>query len=83
MQAGRGPSPDESCALPNAAFFVLLDLAGMMSFAVGALWFFDGFKLIPGFPAGTPSAAFSLAGGFLLIAAASRRVRKTGGAGRS
>jgi hypothetical protein len=42
MKAGRAPSPGKPRSLRSATSSALSDLAGMVLFAVGALWFFGG-----------------------------------------
>ena len=55
---------------PNAKilFYALLDVVGMVSFATGALWLFQGVPLFfRNFPTTKMEAAFCLAGGLLLM----------------
>lgn len=55
---------------PNAKilFYALLDVVGMISFATGALWLFQGVPLFfRNFPTTKMEAAFCLAGGLLLM----------------
>jgi hypothetical protein len=55
-------------------FFVLLDIAGTVSFAIGVMWFYDAPRLISSFPAGTLGAVAAIACGFLLMAVAASRI---------
>ena len=49
-------------------FYALLDIVGMVLFATGALWLFQGMPLFfRNFPTTTMEAATSLAGGLLLM----------------
>ncbi|MDR2452061.1 MAG: hypothetical protein LBE85_09935, partial [Candidatus Accumulibacter sp.] len=70
---GDQTQADKPRSLQGVALPVLLDLAGMVWFAVGVLWVFDGSGIISGFPANAPVAVIFLADGFLRMAAAARR----------
>lgn len=49
-------------------FYALLDIVGMVSFATGALWLFQGLPLFfRNFPSTTAEAVAALVGGLLLM----------------
>jgi hypothetical protein len=83
MKAKRDRQPDRYCSLRSAALFLPLNLAGIILFTAGLLWFFDGHEFISGFPASAPGASASPIDGFLLTAGAAHRVHQAEGASRS
>jgi hypothetical protein len=83
MKARRDRQPDKPCSLRGAALFLPLNLAGIILFTAGLLWFFDGYEFISGFPASTPGASASPVDGFLPMAGAAHRVHQAEGASRS
>ena len=55
--------------------FAVVDVAGMVLFATGAMWFANGQPLfVPGFPTGVLTAGASLVGGLLLMFWAASRI---------
>ena len=55
--------------------FAAADIAGMVLFATGAMWFANGQPLfVPGFPTGVLTAGASLVGGLLLMFWAASRI---------
>lgn len=53
---------------PKVLFYALLDVAGMLVLASGAMWLARGQTLfIPDFPASTPGAVLSVVGGIALM----------------
>ena len=53
---------------PAILAFAVVDVAGMVLFATGAMWFANGQPLfVPGFPTGVVTAGASLVGGLLLM----------------
>ena len=60
---------------PAILAFAVVDVAGMVLFATGAMWFANGQPLfVPGFPTGVLTAGASLVGGVLLMFWAASRI---------
>ena len=73
MQQTR-PSQRPRLTLP-ILLFAAVDIAGMVLFATGAMWFAHGTPLfIPNYPNGSFEAGAALAGGLLLMVWAAARI---------
>ncbi len=73
MQQTR-PSQRPRLTLP-ILFFAAVDIAGMVLFATGAMWFAHGTPLfIPNYPNDPFEAGVALAGGLLLMVWAAARI---------
>ena len=66
------PRPQLTAAI---LLYAVVDVAGMVLFATGAMWFVHGKPLfIPGFPGGMIEAGVALVGGLLLMFWAAARI---------
>ncbi|KFB67477.1 hypothetical protein [Candidatus Accumulibacter vicinus] len=62
------PKPLRMRVTPKVLCYALLDVAGMLVLASGAMWLARGQTLfIPDFPASTPGAVLSVVGGIALM----------------